>query len=302
MIPLSSALRALLATRQFYRCDLVVLTLAGGATHRYSAGDCDVKDVDGTLYSCGGMTGPFWISSNRLGSISQKLGTQADTLTIDLLPGASTIEGMEWGESLPRGLLRGAILEYRTGYAPVPVSAACWPIPLTGTAPEFLGFFAGGDGGGSVLTLTIADARSRLQSPWPRNLYSPACCEYVGAPGCGVDLDSFAVTASVEAGSTGSILVVSLAQDSGYFDLGSVAFTSGPNSGLSRSIRSYTKGSPGSLTLMTPFPVDPEPGDSLALLPGCDGSFAPQGCPKFGGAPTLRFRGEPFVPPPTTAN
>ena len=298
---LSPAVKALLATRQFYACDLVVLTLVGGATLHYSAGDCDVVDVDGTRYSCGGMTGPFWISQGGLGSISQKLGTQADTLTIDLLPGSSTIQGVDWGEAAAQGLLRGAVLELRSGYAPAPVTAACWPVPLTGTAPEFFGFVGECDGT-SPLVMTVADARSRLQSPWPRNPYSPSCCEYVGAVGCGVDPAAFAVAATAQAGSTGSILRVTATQDSGYFDLGSVEITTGINAGLSRGIRAYIKGTPGIMTLMIPFPADPAPGDALILHPGCDGSFSPQGCPKFGGDPTLRFRGEPFVPPPTTAN
>ncbi|MBI3447223.1 MAG: DUF2163 domain-containing protein [Magnetospirillum sp.] len=301
MKALSPEVRALLKTRQFYACDLVALTLVGGATHHYSAGDCDVVDVDGARYACGGMSGPFWISEGRQGSISQKLGTQADTLTIDLLPGKSTIEGMPWGEAAARGLLRGATLDYRVGLAPAPVTAACWPVPLTGSVREFLGFVGESDGGGSQFVLNAADARQRLQSPWPRNLYSPSCCEWVGSAGCGIDTAPFAVATTAQAGSSGSVIVLTLSQDNGYFDLGSVEITSGANAGLSRSIRSYVKGSPGAITLMTPFPNDPAVGDHLVLHPGCDGSFSPRGCPKFGGTPTLRFRGQPFVPAPTTA-
>ena len=302
MKTVSPALQTLLNSRVFWSCDLYILTLVGGGVYRWADGDCNVVDTDGAAYSCGGFTGPYFGRSGNRATITQKLGVQADSLTVDLLPGTSTIQGLAWGEAVAQGLFRGSRLEVRSAYAPLPLSAACWPVPLTGSLREFIGFSGGIDGSGSVLTLMVDDPRSRLQAKWPRNLYSPTCVEYVGSAGCGVDLTSSTVSGAVTGGSTMSILLTSLAGETGHYDLGSLTFTSGINQGLSRAVRSWLAGSPGVLTLMTPFPQAPAAGDAFTVIPGCDGSLAPQGCPKFGAGIEGRFRGCPFVPAPTTAN
>ena len=302
MKTLSPALQALFATRNFWSADLYAITLADGTTYRYTNADCNVIDVDRSIYSCGGMTGPFIDRAGSKGTISQKLGVQADTLTFDLLPGLATIQGLDFGEAATRGLWRGAVVRLRSAYAPLPVSAACWPLAITGSLPEFTAFCSEIDGSGSALTFTSKDGRSRLIAKWPRNFYAPTCDQFVGSLGCGVDPAPYEVTTVAAAGSSARTILAALSQESGHFDLGAIVFTSGANAGHSRGVRKWVAGSPGSLVLMNPLPETPAAGDAFTLHPGCDCTLGPQGCPKFGGDIETRFRGCPFVPAPTTAN
>ena len=89
-----------------------------------------------------------------------------------------------------------------------------------------------------------------------------------------------------------------LSQATGYFDLGTITFTSGVLSGLSRTVQSYIKGIPGTATLLGGFPSAPATGDTFNIYPGCD---------KLQGTCTNKFnnltnfRGYPYVPINETA-
>ena len=77
---------------------------------------------------------------------------------------------------------------------------------------------------------------------------------------------------------------------SGWFDLGTVTFTSGANNGISRTVKSYA---PGVLNFSLPWPYTPAPGDTFTAYPGCDKMQATcRG--KFNNVG--RFSSEPFIP------
>jgi hypothetical protein len=94
-----------------------------------------------------------------------------------------------------------------------------------------------------------------------------------------------------------------LSQASGYFTLGVITFTSGENAGVSRSIKTYSQ-SGGVVDVTAPLPAVPAVGDAFTISPGCSlalSSTNPNGCQQW--QPSTwqnRFRGQPFVPPPTT--
>jgi len=73
-----------------------------------------------------------------------------------------------------------------------------------------------------------------------------------------------------------------------------VKFTSGLNTGVSRTLRSYT---PGQFVSIAPWPFAVAPGDSFTAYPGCNKAMGTCNT-KFGNL--LRFRGQPFVPAPDT--
>ena len=310
MKALSTAVQALLATRQFFACDLIAIALVGGGNLYYAAGDCDIRDpVSGLTYACGGMTGPYFgLASNGAAKVHQKLGTDVDTLTLDVLPGTAAVLGLPFVQAVRQGVFDGAVLQMLRAYAPFPPVAASWPIPVTGTVVQFTGFIAEVDAGDGSCTMIVNSPMERLQAKLPRNLYQPGCNNVLGGAGCGVPLGAYAVAGNAAAGSTaGVITVTGLSQAAGYFDLGTLTFGSGANAGLSRSVRAWTQGSPlpgggfavGTLALMVPFPAAPAAGDSFTLVPGCDGTMDTQGCPKFSNL--ANYRGFPFVPAPTTA-
>jgi hypothetical protein len=84
-------------------------------------------------------------------------------------------------------------------------------------------------------------------------------------------------------------------QTAGWFDLGTVVFTSGMNSGISRTVKSYA---PGVLTFSLPFPYPPAVGDTFHVYAGCDKTMVTCNA-KFSNL--THFSGEPFIPPAETA-
>lgn len=302
MKTLSTELQTLLASRTFYRCDLIEIELKGGGALRYSAGDCDVL-YGGHRYACGGMTGPYWDRSSEGGNkatVHTKLGTEVDTLTIDVIPAKSTVLGISWPRAVRLGLLRGAWFRRLSAYAPVGVSAESWPLVPTGAVQRFVGEIGEIDSGDTAITLTINSPLARLQRQWPRNFYSPTCNNTLGDAACGVDLSGLRVSATATEGSTGAAVLADASGATGAWDLGTLTVTSGDMAGLARSIRRFTAGSPATILLTTPLPQAPAAGDGLTLGPGCDNTAGPKGCPRF--ANLAKLRACLFVPAPTTVS
>ena len=120
----STAVKTLLATRQFWACDLYTLTLANGTVLRFAGGDCDVQDSQGNVYACGGMSGPYWGLKDDQAQIHSSLGTGVDTVTIGVLPGAATIFGMPYLQAVALNIFDGALLRIEQALAPAPPAAA----------------------------------------------------------------------------------------------------------------------------------------------------------------------------------
>jgi len=57
---------------------------------------------------------------------------------------------------------------------------------------------------------------------------------------------------------------------SGYFNLGTIAFTTGANAGISRTVKTYLQGASGTVSLIAPFPLQAQAGDAFTLTPGRD--------------------------------
>ncbi|MGH6975639.1 MAG: baseplate hub protein, partial [Stellaceae bacterium] len=86
MKPASTALKSLLATRQFYAADLYTFALVGGGTLRYCGGDRDIT-ANGNLYPAGGATGPYFDRKDNKAKCHWKVGVEVDQLVFDVLPG-----------------------------------------------------------------------------------------------------------------------------------------------------------------------------------------------------------------------
>ena len=89
---------------------------------------------------------------------------------------------------------------------------------------------------------------------------------------------------------TGSGVVTPLGGTSGYFDRGLITFTSGPNTGLSMEVKSYTV---GQMILVLPMPYTIAVGNTYSLIAGCDKTF-PTCRDRFNNV--VHFRGEPYLP------
>ncbi len=152
--------------------------------------------------------------------------------------------------------------------------------------------------GGRVAPIVIGRSQARikirsdvslLNISMPRNPYQPECRHTLFDAGCTLSRSSFVVSSTAASGSTAQTLNCALAQAAGFFDLGTLQFTGGPNAGTWRAVRRYT---PGVLVLSVPLPAAPGVGDAFNVSPGCDklqatcsGKFA--NLPNFGGYPYI---------------
>lgn len=135
----------------------------------------------------------------------------------------------------------------------------------------------------------------RLNQKAPRNLLQPGCLHMLYDAGCTLNKSSFLVSGIVQSGSTVNKLLTNLTNADGYFDLGTLTFTSGANNGLSATVKQYLS---TSVYFNRPLLFVPSNGDTFSIYPGCDKQQAT--CSgKFSNL--ANFKGFPYVPAPETA-
>jgi uncharacterized phage protein (TIGR02218 family) len=284
----SPELLALLATRQFYSADLYLFTLIGGGTLHYCGGDQDIV-YNGITWSAGKGTGPYFDRQDNKAKCHWKVGVEVDTLVFDVLPGSSTVLGEAFLPAVKQGVFDGAELTLYRAFMPTYGNVAA------GVVLMFAGRVAEVDAGRSLATFSVTSHLELLNQNMPRNLYQSGCVNTLFDASCGLSQPAFSVSGVVAAGSTASLVNTALPQASGYYALGALAFTTGANAGVSRTVKAW---SGSQLTFFSPFPVAPATGDSFTITAGCDKTQAT--CSgKFNNL--ARFRGFPYVPENSTA-
>jgi uncharacterized phage protein (TIGR02218 family) len=294
MKPASPALRSLLASRLFNKARLFRIDLINGGSLYYTSADTDIL-LDGQTYSAGKSNGLLFESKSNRSQIHWKVGVEVDTLTFDVIPNGATINGTPFLEAVKQGVFDGAEMTISNAYWPL----QGWQTPIvpTGTVTMFVGRVADITASRSIATLNVNSHLELLNQNMPRNLYQSGCLNTLYDAGCTLNQASYAVSGSAASGSVAGAILASLAQATGYFDLGKMKFTSGVNNGVWRSVKSYSLGSPSTVRLVSPFPSDPAPGDTFTIYPGCDKTQATCAA-KYGNAPN--FRGFRFIPENTT--
>lgn len=296
--PISPRLLALFASpagSNLFEADIYRFTLVDGTDLRYCAGDADLT-VNGLVYSAGGIRiGPYFATQNANAKAQWAIGTNADTLTFEVIPGAATVGGAAFLVACKMGVFDGATLTLSRLFMPTYGDTRRGPIRT------FVGRVAEVDIGRSSAIFTVASFIELLDQMFPRNLFQPGCVNNLGDTACGVNLTALAVACTVAAGSTGQTINANFsAAPAGQYNQGKVVFASGTLNGFSRTIKSAVAGTPGALTLLYSFPSAPTLGDTFNIFPGCDKTFAgADGCPKF--ANTARWRGEDLIPTAETA-
>ena len=297
MKPITNALQTLFATRQYQYCGLYSFTLITGGTLNYASGDVDIL-WNSTTYSSGGFSGvgPYFDRTDNKAKLHQKVGVAVDTLTFDVIPGTSQIQGTGFLQAIKQGIFDGATLVYSGAYWPQ--GAYANPVTPTGVIDKFEGLVAEVDAGRSLATFTVNSFLDLLNQNMPRNLYQSGCVNTLYDAACTMNSNSFKEAGSASSGSTGSVINATLTGAAGIYNLGYITFTSGVNNGLSRSVGLYTKGSPGTIALSMPFPNAPAASDTFNIFQGCDKQMST--CTnKFNNL--TNFRGFPFVPENSTA-
>jgi hypothetical protein len=241
-----------------------------------------------------------------------KVGVDVDTWQVIATPKfpnpansylGSTIGGQFWLSALRAGALDGAVVLVDRAFfdnrtSGVPSNGAPLSDPV-GVVNVFTGRVAEVDLGRTNAVVTINSHLELLDISMPRNTFQAGCRWQLFSPGCTLNAASFAVSGTVVA-QTGNNLFTSnvgAPGGSGTYALGRVVFTSGQNAGFARSVRSWAEGSPGTFTLLAPFPYPIADGDAFTAYPGCNKTFG--NCSNFGN--TVNFGGQPWIPVPEAA-
>jgi uncharacterized phage protein (TIGR02218 family) len=301
MKPVSGPLAALLATRVYNAAQLYQWTLADGTIMRHTDYDQDLS-WGGFTWTCGGQTGPYYGSNTTVdqnagsnvnnGQATWSTGLTVDDAVFDVRPGQGLVRGVSWQRAITYGFFDGATFKRYLAYLPI------GSVVVTGVLLMVSGRVGDIQGGRELPTFTIKAMTELLNIPMPRELYQVTCNNILYGTGCALNRASFAVNGTVAAGTTAGAIKATIAGAPGYYNLGSLKLTSGVGAGLVRSVKTWISAAPGTLTLMGPFPVIPQPGDTFTVYPGCD--LTQNTClTKFNNLANLRSM--PFIPEATTA-
>lgn len=215
------------------------------------------------------------------------IGVEVDTLDLKIhaLP-THTLQGATLLQALRNGAFDGASVKLERCFMPT------WGDTSLGTVILFSGRVADMEVGRFSASIRVNSDLELLNIQMPRNLYQPGCLNTLFDGACTLSKASFGVAGTITGASTTTSLVSGVSNVAGWFDLGTVTFTSGVNAGVSKSVKQYT---PGNFTLMSPLVTAPSIGDTFIAYAGCDKQQST--CTnKFSNV--VNFRGFPYVPAP----
>ena len=261
--------------------DLYTLTLSNGTVIRWSGLDKAIT---------------FGANTWSLGPILERsqtrtvIGVEVDTLTMSIADNQQvpvTISGVALIAFAAGGGLDGATIRIDRAFMPSTSSA------VTGTLVLFSGRVSQVVIDRFKAELSINSDLELLNIALPRNVYQPGCLNTLYDASCGVVRASYVVTGATTSGTDSTLTTVShtLAQATGYFDLGVITMTSGANSGSSRTVRAYTAS--GTIIVLNPWAFPVAIGATFSMVPGCDKTRTMCNS-KF--SDLARYRGFPFIP------
>lgn len=269
------------ATPKAIRCDLWTILTRAGILLRFTSGDVDVALPDGRTF----VRGPGFKRSR----IKLSAGLQVDKLDVTMnVTLAHTIAGIPMAYHARAGGFDGATVILDWAY-----------FDEGGTLQGIVRKFPGAAGPASIepgrIRFEVRSELSRLQMMLPKDVYQPSCLNQPYDHRCALKKSTWQQSGTVT-GNDGSLLFLqsALSHAAGYFDLGVLAFTSGANAGVSRTVKSSLA---GAFYFSRPFLAVPQVGDTFTVRPGCDRTES-MCTTKF--ANRSRFRGFPFIPAPET--
>ncbi len=269
---------------QLVYADLYQITLVGGGFLYYSGAD---KLINIPWLGRTYLVGPLI----KRGRTRLQVGVQVDSLEVTMsAPDMVQVNSKPLMAFIAAGGLDGARIELLRVFMP------SWQVEPVGGLVMFSGRVNDVSMGRYEARVSVQSDLELLDTQVPRNLYQPGCVNTLYDGACGVNRASLTVTSAVGSGitPTRSKFSTPLGQAAGYFELGVVAFTNGPNAGVSRTVKSFAS---GLVETIAPFPFAPAVGNAFTIVPGCDKTVTTCNG-RFGNK--IRFRGFPFIPKPET--
>lgn len=287
----AGTLALLNGSRHYMVADFYTFTLSQGGALRYVGGDVPLVHPDsGLVYS---NTGPVI----KRGAIRSEVGLKVAQCSLTFhVSDALSIGTLSWPAFAERGGLDGAYVLIQRCYM------ATWGDTSNGVVTLFSGRVSDVQPSRTTIELTVSADVELLNMNMPRRLYQPGCMRSLFDAGCRVSLGDFRVSAVVGAGSSISTLFIAagatnLKPLAGFYNLGSVRFTSGVNNGALRSVSNYNAENSW-VKVVPPLDATPTAGDTFYLYPGCNKTM--DDCrTKFDNL--AQFGGFPYVPIPETA-
>lgn len=238
------------------------------------------------------LKGPTFKREN----IVHEIGLSSSTLNVTIAYGLTDlVNGIPFAQFVTGLGLDGATMKleraFLTSFGAVP----------TGLLVDFAGKVAPiRKIGRTSLQMECADWKVLLNQNVPRGVYQAPCANVVYDADCLLVPATFAVSGAVASGGGGpttTLFNTNLTAVDDDFALGRIVFTSGPNNGVSRGVKTY-KNASGAITLILPLPAAPAVGNTFTIYPGCDLTF--NRCnTRFSNS--IHFRGEDLIPPVTAA-
>lgn len=147
--------------------------------------------------------------------------------------------------------------------------------------------------------LTVGSDSVLLDTKIPGTVYQPSCKHTLYDKRCSINRNDFTESATVGTVSGDGSISFTSAKAAEFFTLGKMTFTSGVNTGLSRTIKTHTTLAGVAIVLPTAhFPNIPAVGDSFIIAAGCD-KLRSTCTAKFNNA--VHFLGWEYVPVPETS-
>lgn len=225
--------------------------------------------------------------------VKTSVGIEVDQQQVQLDYSADLVyqSYLSWPQALLTGRLDGATIR-RDRFI-----ATSFKDPWLGGMPMFLGLVSSlSMVGRQTATVNVKSDLVVLDVQMPQDLFEPNCQNTWGDSECGVVQAAFAVSATVGASPTRSIIPWSGA--TADYALGKIHYAAGD--AVTR-VRTISRVAGGNLYLAYPLDFDPVAGDTFIAYPNC--RRQKDNCVTYHGDPTwkTRFKGFPFVPVAETA-
>lgn len=267
--------------RPFLKADLYTLQLSGGTIYRFTSFDIDLVFNSNTYVAAGPV-----ISRTQTRTV---IGLEVCSMDLTIAPKDSdTLGGLSWFRAACSGVLDDARITVDTAFIET--------VPnVVGILRQFVGLFAPLTIDRGVIEISCNSPTSRLDRQFPRNLCQSGCVHTLFDSGCALNRATYAVVGSVAGSVTSQWFDTSLGNAPGWFDTGTLQFSTGVMAGLRRTVKRWDG---VRIAMLNPLPVAPGIGDTFTVWPGC--ARTRDVCEiKFGNLPN--FKGYPYVPVPETA-